>query len=156
MVASSISDPTVRNTSRGGMQPNIESVSQSGVETFWLKSIGVGRSTRTPRPSRILANPSSSSLALSTVSCGRGPHCPRISESSGTFASSAGSGGAIQHPSATPTITCFSGLHSFHELTLVFAMLNRNSPYTILNYTDALGPGPLRKVTTQRYETDIR
>ncbi|MDA7547196.1 hypothetical protein N8713_01835 [Candidatus Pelagibacter sp.] len=30
------------------MQPNIVSASQSGVEVFWLKSIGVGLSTLIP------------------------------------------------------------------------------------------------------------
>ncbi|MDA9631229.1 hypothetical protein N9S64_00930 [Candidatus Pelagibacter sp.] len=40
--------PTVSNTSLGGIQPNMVSASQSGVDIFLLKSIGVGRSTLTP------------------------------------------------------------------------------------------------------------
>ena len=54
MVASSISLPSVKITSRGGMQPNIVSLSQSGVDIFWLKSSGVGLSTLTPLDSNIL------------------------------------------------------------------------------------------------------
>ena len=43
MVASKISFPTVNKTSLGGIHPNIVSASQSGVDVFLLKSIGVGR-----------------------------------------------------------------------------------------------------------------
>ncbi|MBA7479906.1 hypothetical protein ES707_15347 [subsurface metagenome] len=42
-----------------------------------------------------------------------------MSLSIGTLHSSAGSGGGIMQPSATPTITCFSGSHSFQEFTTV-------------------------------------
>ena len=58
-------------------------------------------------------------LALSTVSFNLGPWVPFISESSGTFASNAGSGSGIQQPSALPTITCFKGSHSFQLLTII-------------------------------------
>ena len=61
---------------RLAVHAKLEPVCQSGVSTGWLKSIGVGRSTRTPRDSSILAKSSSCSLALSTVSWGLGPHCP--------------------------------------------------------------------------------
>src|SRR5210317_66959 len=46
-----------------------------------------------------------------------------MSLSSGTLASSAGSGAGIHVPSALPTITCFSGSHSFQLLTIVLLSL---------------------------------
>ncbi len=104
------------------MHPNWLSVWKSGVVAGCEKSIGVGRSTVTPWLSSCLANLSNSSFARSMVSCGRRPHWPRISESSGTLASRAGSAGGIWQSSARPTITCFSGSHSFHEFTTVFDM----------------------------------
>ena len=61
------------------------------------------------------------SFALSTVSFVLGPNWPLISESSGTFASNAGSGAGMQVPSALPTITCLRGSHSFQLLTIVLS-----------------------------------
>ena len=68
MVASRISDPTVRSTSRGGIHPNWLSVLKSGVIAGKEKSIGVGRSTLTPLFSSRDAKLSNSSLARSIVS----------------------------------------------------------------------------------------
>ena len=109
------------------MQPNIEPVVKSGVFTAWFHWIGSGRSTRTPRLSSRLTRLSSWAFARSTVASGRGPHMPRISLSSGTLASVAGSDGGIQVKSARPTIACFSGSKSFHELTTVASI--SVSPY---------------------------
>ena len=111
--------PTVSSTSRGGMQPNEDPVMKSGVTTAWFHWMGVGRSTRTPRRSSSVTRLSSSAFAFSTVSSGRGPHIPRMSLSSGIFASVAGSDGGMQVKSARPTMTCSSGSKSFHELTTV-------------------------------------
>jgi len=44
---------------------------------------------------------------------------PAQSLSIGIFGSLAGSDGGMQQPSATPTITCLRGSHSFQELTTV-------------------------------------
>ena len=120
MVASNISFPTVKRTSLGGIQPNIVSAFQSGVEIFLLKLIGVGLSTTIPLFCNIEAKLSNNSFARSIVSLGLGPNFPLISESSGTLASNAGSGAGIQVPSALPTIICFNGSHSFQLLTIVF------------------------------------
>ena len=111
--------PTVKITSLGGIDPNIEPVSKSGVTTFCEKSIGVGLSTFIPLFSKIFTKLSNCSLALKTLSSDLGPQSPFISESSGTLASSAGSAGGICVPSAIPTITCFKGSHSFQEFTIV-------------------------------------
>ena len=92
---------------------------KSGVTTAWFHWMGVGRSTRIPRLSSSDTRRSSSALAFSTVSRGRGPHIPRMSLSSGIFASVAGSDGGMQVKSARPTMTCSSGSKSFHELTTV-------------------------------------
>lgn len=43
---------------------------------------------------------------------------PRIGESIGTFSEVAGSSGGMTQWSARPTITCFGGSKSFHELTI--------------------------------------
>ena len=132
-----ISLPMVSRMSRGGMQVIIESLRKSGVPMAWFHCKGVGRSTTTPRSSRILTRFSRHSLPRSTVASGRRPHMPRISESTGTFSEVAGSSGGMtelsQRPTITrfsggmtelsqrPTITRFSGSQSFHELT-IFAM----------------------------------
>ena len=50
---------------------------------------------------------------------GVAPNIPRMSLSSGIFASVAGSEGGMQVKSARPTMTCSSGSKSFHELTMV-------------------------------------
>ena len=103
------------------MQPNWLSVWKSGVVAGSEKSVGVGRSTRRPRPFSIAAKLSSSSLARSIVSCGRRPHWPRMSLSSGTLASNAGSAGGMWQLSARPTMTWRSVSHSFQLLTSVFS-----------------------------------
>ncbi|CVH75872.1 hypothetical protein BN3658_00488 [Coriobacteriaceae bacterium CHKCI002] len=116
-----ISLPMVSRMSRGGMQVIIESLRKSGVPMAWFHCKGVGRSTTTPRSSRILTRFSRHSLPRSTVARGRRPHMPRISESTGTFSEVAGSSGGMTELSQRPTITRFSGSQSFHELT-IFAM----------------------------------
>ena len=105
-------------TSRGGMQPNIEPFSQSGVEIFRLKFNGVGLSTFTSLFSNIFAKLSNCILAFIIDSSLRGPCRPCISLSSGILGSVAGSAGGIQQLSALPTITCLRGSHSFQELTI--------------------------------------
>ena len=114
-----ISFPTVNRTSLGGIQPNIEPVLKSGVITAWFHWSGVGRSTCIPRFSNKFAKWSSWRFAFSTVSNGLGPHIPRMSLSSGTLASVAGSEGGMQVWSARPTITCFSGEKSSQDSTRV-------------------------------------
>ena len=73
MGASSISLPTVRITSLGGMDPNCPSFSQSGVAIAFVKSIGVGRSTFISCDSSILTKLSSCIFAFSIASFERGP-----------------------------------------------------------------------------------
>ena len=116
-----ISLPTVSRMSRGGMQVIMESLRKSGVPMAWFHCSGVGRSTTTPRSSRIFTRLSRHSLPRSTVLAGRRPHMPRISESTGTFSDVAGSSGGIIELSQRPTITRFNGSQSFQELT-IFAM----------------------------------
>ena len=142
MVASSISEPTVSSTSRGGWQPNIEPWLQSGVEIGRLKSMGSGRSTRTPRVSSMAAKASSCSLARSTVSCDRGPWTPRMSLSNGIFGSLAGSAGGMQQPSARPTTTWRSGSHSFQLFTTVF---------TVFPFPAAVICRPLRRASRRSH-----
>ena len=77
------------------MQPNWLSVLKSGVMTGSEKSVGIGRSTIRPRSSNIFEKLSKSSFPLSIVSWGLFPQFPRISLSSGTLPSRAGSGGGI-------------------------------------------------------------
>ena len=113
-----ISLPMVSRMSRGGMQVIMESLRKSGVPMAWFHCRGVGRSTITPRLSRILTRLSRHSLPRSTVARGRRPHMPRISESTGTFSEVAGSSGGIIELSQRPTITRFSGSQSFQELTI--------------------------------------
>ena len=108
-------------------------VAKSGVTTAWFHWMGTGRSTRMPRPSRTAAKWSSCSFARSTVSSGRGPHCPRMGLSSGILASVAGSVGGMQVWSARPRMMWRRGSKSFHELTMVWliaSLLSRSSART--------------------------
>ena len=113
-----ISLPVVSRMSRGGMQVIMESLRKSGVPMAWFHCSGVGRSTTTPRSSRIFTRFSRHSLPRATVSEGRRPHMPRISESTGTFSEVAGSSGGMTELSQRPTMTRFSGSQSFQELTI--------------------------------------
>ena len=84
------------------------------------KSSGAGRSTRIPRFSRIPAKLSNCSLALASIAPGMGPKLPNGNPCCGQSFCTAGSGAWIMVPLARPTMTCFKGSHSFHELTTVF------------------------------------